>query len=99
MATCPTCGVEIRWARTPAGVWLPLDAQPRPAGTVVLGEGGVAFPYGAADEVPPAAGPRYAVHPCRRVGCPPTPGAGPEPGQGELFPGQRDRERERGDSL
>lgn len=36
MSYCRACGRSIRWARTPAGKLMPLDAKPDPAGNVTL---------------------------------------------------------------
>jgi hypothetical protein len=36
MSTCRTCEADILWARTRAGESIPVDAVPRPDGTLVL---------------------------------------------------------------
>lgn len=38
MARCQSCGAEIRWAETPGGKWIPLDAEPVSDGNVVVRE-------------------------------------------------------------
>lgn len=40
MSSCRSCGAEITWARTPANKAMPLDAEPNPAGNVMLADGG-----------------------------------------------------------
>ncbi|MHB8867457.1 MAG: hypothetical protein ACYC6T_08120 [Thermoleophilia bacterium] len=36
MATCKSCGVEILWVVTKSGKRMPLDAEPHPAGNIVI---------------------------------------------------------------
>jgi hypothetical protein len=38
VATCRSCGARIRWAVTPAGKRIPLDADPVDGGNVLLHE-------------------------------------------------------------
>lgn len=42
---CSTCGAPIRWAKTAKGKPIPLDAEPRDDGNIVL-ERGVAIVLG-----------------------------------------------------
>ena len=43
MTTCRSCHAAIRWAVTPAGRRIPLDADPVPSGNVTLRSDGVAI--------------------------------------------------------
>lgn len=39
MATCKSCGAQIRWVKTKFGKTMPLDEKPTPDGNVILEDG------------------------------------------------------------
>lgn len=50
---CKSCGAPIRWAKTPSGSSVPLDAEPVASGNVALRSDGIAI-YLKAGEPRPA---------------------------------------------
>lgn len=46
MNACRSCGAAIKWASTPGGKPMPLDAKPNPDGNVIL-RGGHALVMGS----------------------------------------------------
>lgn len=68
-AACRSCSAPIEWARTVNGRLIPLDAEPDPAGNVLLEDvqgSRVAHVLGARGDVPfelaHLDGPRYMPH-------------------------------------
>lgn len=59
--TCRSCGDPIRWAKTAAGRSIPLDAEPRDDGNVILRDG-IAIVFGPNATLPLDSGPRYVSH-------------------------------------
>ena len=60
VTTCRTCGHQIFWAVTTNGRRMPIDAEPRAEGNVVL-LGGKAHVIANADQTPEEL-PRYVSH-------------------------------------
>jgi hypothetical protein len=62
LSKCQGCGAAIRFVKTEAGRWMPLEPDPDPEGTVVVGADGLArvLTGGLFDE--PAEGERYVPH-------------------------------------
>lgn len=48
MNKCRSCGAEIRWAKTPNGKTIPLDAKPRSDGKLAISDGGLVVTVGSA---------------------------------------------------
>lgn len=59
MSACSTCGAPIWWAVTEAGKGIPIDAEPRPDGNMVLGDKGMRPHLPLFDD---DAMPRYVSH-------------------------------------
>ena len=57
MASCRSCGAEIRWERTAAGKAIPLDFEPVLDGNLAFRNDGLVV---SAAGCPP--GPRYVAH-------------------------------------
>lgn len=60
-ARCSTCGAPILWAKTAKGKPMPLDAEPRDDGNVVL-ERGVAIVIGPLEHVTRRTEPLFVSH-------------------------------------